>query len=205
MKYKIYVLIDPRTDDIRYVGQTIQTLLSRLNKHLNSKDKSHRTNWIKNLKNNNLIPIIKEICCTNDKLECNELEQFYIKKYNDDGYNLVNMTEGGEGSIGFKHNDETKYVMSIKTKERMKDVNTINNLKLKGIEQWNNTSDDDKLLNILNQKNRKNIKQFDLHNNLIKEFLSLRQIEKELGFFRASIKRCLNNQCKSSYGFIWTY
>lgn len=204
-KYKIYSLSHPLTNEIRYIGRTTQTLNNRLNKHLKAKDKSHRVNWIKSLKNKELIPNINLICETENFEYCIELEQYYIQKYIDLGYNLINMTLGGEGSIGFTHTTDTKNKISLLTKERMSDNNVIINLKNKGKKQWEETSNIDKINNQLNQVNRKNIAQYDLSGNLIKIHISLRQIEKDLGYFRASLKRCLNNTCESSYGFIWKY
>jgi hypothetical protein len=55
---KIYGLFDPRTSELRYVGMTSRTLKERLNKHLHDNTKTHKTCWIKSLKNINLIPEI---------------------------------------------------------------------------------------------------------------------------------------------------
>lgn len=113
MKYKIYKLIDPETNEIRYIGRTIQTLLNRLKKHLKADDKSHRVNWIKSLSKKGLEPKIELICETTTFDDCCELERFYINKYKKLGLKLVNMTDGGDGSIGFKHSDET--IIKLKT------------------------------------------------------------------------------------------
>jgi hypothetical protein len=116
-KYKIYTLNDPITNEIRYVGQTIQKLENRLKKHLNAKDKSYRTNWIKNLNNKKLSPTINLVIEADNKEETNKLEMYYINLYKEKGYNLVNMTKGGEGSIGFKHKKSTKEKLRIIKKE----------------------------------------------------------------------------------------
>jgi hypothetical protein len=39
----------------------------------------------------------------------------------------------------------------------------------------------------------------------IKEFISLREIERELGYFRANITPCLKGEFKQAYGFVWIY
>lgn len=205
MKYKIYKLIDPSTNEIRYVGRTIQKLNNRLKKHINANDKSYRVNWIKSLLNKNLEPIIKLICETNSFDVCCRLEQFYIQKYKKEGLKLVNMTNGGEGSIGFKHSAKSKEKISIKTKLRMSNPEIIEELRINGKKQWENKSDDEKLKNQLNQKGRRNIKQLSMSGELIKEFISLREIERELGYFRANITPCLRGEFKQAYGFIWIY
>ena len=63
MEVKIYVLIDPETNEIRYVGKTIQSLKVRLTNHLYSvsKHNPYKFNWIQQLKSKKLIPIIMEI------------------------------------------------------------------------------------------------------------------------------------------------
>jgi len=53
------------------------------------------------------------------------LERRYIKWYgrkNNKTGNLINLTDGGEGVSGYKHNKEIKQIISLKTKEKMKDV-----------------------------------------------------------------------------------
>ena len=56
----IYVLIDPRTNLVRYVGQTINEPYKRLAQHNHNYKRKvgkirHSDSWIKNLHNNNLI------------------------------------------------------------------------------------------------------------------------------------------------------
>lgn len=205
MKYKIYKLIDPITNEIRYVGRTIQKLQNRLKKHLKANDKSHRVNWIKSLTKNQLIPIIELICETQEFETCCELEKFYIEKYKKEGMNLVNMTDGGDGSIGFKHSEETILKLKKIAKKRVKNDEYINILKNHGLKRWNNKTDIEKLQNKLNQKNRRNIKQYNINGEFIKEFISLREIERELGYFRANITPCLKGKFIQAYGFIWKY
>ena len=57
MKGKIYILIDPNTNEIRYVGMTKLSLKHRLSLHLKEKKKiTYKSHWIYSLKNNNQIP-----------------------------------------------------------------------------------------------------------------------------------------------------
>lgn len=204
-RYKIYVLIDPKTKKIRYVGRTVQTLKNRLKKHLRAKDKSHRVNWIQSLLKEGLNPEIKLLCETISFDECKELEKYYINRLQKEGCDLVNMTEGGDGSIGFSHSNDTKEKLSKITSKRMSDNKVIENLKNKGIERWKNTSEEDKLKMIMRQPHRRSIGQYSLDGELIKEFNSLREIERVLGYFRANISPCLRGEFKQAYGFIWKY
>lgn len=52
---------------------------------------------------------------------------------------------------------------------------------------------------------RKVVLQYDLNGNLIKEWESLRDIEKECGYFHTNICRCCKHQRKTSNGYIWKY
>jgi len=112
MEYKIYFLIDPRTNEVRYVGKTTKNLNRRLfNGHLKDKTKTHKTNWLNSLKKQSLIPEIKLIkICKNEEL-CNFSEKFYIKLFGRADKNmgiLVNSTDGGEGVSGRILSQETK-------------------------------------------------------------------------------------------------
>ena len=205
MKYKIYKLIDPISNEIRYVGRTVQKLSNRLKKHLRANDKSHRTNWIKSLVKKGIEPQIELICETNTFEDCCELEKFYIKRFKKLGFKLVNMTDGGDGSIGFQHSEKTILKLKKITQERMLNQELIKSLKNKGIKQWENKTEQEKLENQLNQKGRRNIKQLTIDGEFIKEFISLREIERELGYFRANITPCLKGVFKQAYGFIWKY
>lgn len=205
MKYKIYKLIDPETNEIRYIGRTIQTLPNRLKKHLKADDKSHRVNWIKSLSNKGLVPKIELICETTTFDDCCELERFYINKYKKLGIKLVNMTDGGDGSIGFKHSDETIIKLKTIATKRAENQEHIESLRTHGLKQWSDKTEQEKLDNKLNQKGRRNIKQFTIDAVFIKEFISLREIERELGYFRANITPCLKGEFKQAYGFIWMY
>ena len=54
-------------------------------------------------------------------------------------------------------------------------------------------------------QNNKIILQFDLNCEFIKEWLSAREIERELGFNRINITKCCKGKYKQAYGYIWIY
>lgn len=103
---KIYVLKEPDTLIIRYVGMTSKTLKQRLRKHLDNalytKHNPHLCNWILKYYKKGQLPII-EIIEKCDKKIWQEREKYWINYYN----NLLNSTEGGEGSFGFKHSKKS--------------------------------------------------------------------------------------------------
>jgi len=66
-------------------------------------------------------------------------------------------------------------------------------------------SEEKKLKNIINQKGRKNILQFDFNGNFIKEYISIREIERLTGFNRETISGALKGIYKQAHGFNWKY
>ena len=90
----IYILKDPITYEIRYVGKS-NNPKRRLTYHL-SKTKdigTHKRNWINSLNSKPILEIIKEV----PKNEWQKYEKFYIDYYLSIGCNLVNWGDGGEG------------------------------------------------------------------------------------------------------------
>lgn len=113
----IYTLTDPITKQVRYIGKTKGTLVQRMYAHISNyklkKEKSHKNSWIINLKNKGYLPIIEEL----DLVEESEWvfwEQFYINLFKTWGFNLTNITLGGEGNpggkgcLGYKHTEKAK-------------------------------------------------------------------------------------------------
>jgi hypothetical protein len=105
MKCKVYVLKDPTTDEIRYVGITTRTLEQRLRGHLRDviarPDLNyHKIAWIKHLQKGGLIPKIEQIDEFDTIEEAKEAEVDYIAKYKDQ-YRLTNGTAGGD-HMGFR-------------------------------------------------------------------------------------------------------
>ena len=57
----------------------------------------------------------------------------------------------------------------------------------------------------INGKCSKSVLQFTLDNILIKEYPSINQVERELGFAHTNISACCNGKYKQMYGYIWRY
>lgn len=97
---KIYVLRDPRTNEVRYVGKTVKDLSSRLSAHINAsrKKKTHCGQWIQSLWKIGLRPIAEEI----DQAlgDWAEKERFWIAHYRAETAKLTNQCDGGEGVCG---------------------------------------------------------------------------------------------------------
>lgn len=96
MNYYIYALVCPETNMIRYVGKT-NSLTKRLWEHVNDKHKSHKVSWIKSLRNKNLKPIIEVLEETENEKEAYRWEIYWIEQLKVWGFDLCNLTGGGEG------------------------------------------------------------------------------------------------------------
>jgi group I intron endonuclease len=115
----IYGLIDPRTNQLRYIGKSINPKL-RLRKHISERNlhDSYKDRWLRKLHENNLKPelIIIDLVTIDD---WKYWEIFYILYFKSIGCILTNATNGGDeppSTKGRKHTEEAKIKMS-KTKK----------------------------------------------------------------------------------------
>jgi predicted GIY-YIG superfamily endonuclease len=123
----IYVLTDPDTQKIRYVGQT-NNLQKRLTQHYTPsefKNNTHKVNWLKSLVKfgKKADYHIVESNISNSEIDAAEI--FWIAYFKSIGADLVNGSDGGEGSMrgkfginhpryGIPHTKEHKEFMSNK-------------------------------------------------------------------------------------------
>lgn len=106
-KVKIYTLKHPDTLEIRYVGKTVRSLSRRLGNHIanakGNKHNKHLSNWILKILSLGKRPII-ELIEEVDSSIWQERERYWISQYS----NLINLTDGGDGCLGFIHSKETR-------------------------------------------------------------------------------------------------
>jgi hypothetical protein len=117
-KIKIYCLTDPRNGYIKYIGMTSKDLKQRIRKHLNCKRNFKKIKWIKELKYLGLKPIIEQID-TVDFEDWQYWESWYIELFRYYGFELLNLTSGGEGTFGYKHTEETREIIKEKRKKQI--------------------------------------------------------------------------------------
>ena len=116
-RVKIYVLKHPDTLEIRYVGKTVRSLSRRLGNHVanakGNKHNKHLANWILGLLSEGKRPLIEQLeeC---DSAVWQEREQYWISHFP----NLINLTEGGDGCVGFLHDETTKEKLRLVNKGR---------------------------------------------------------------------------------------
>jgi len=117
---KIYSLNDPNTDEVRYVGKTVQRLSARLAFHIyiSGIHKNYKSSWIKGLLRKGLKPYIRLIEHTNE-FNWENREKYWINYYRNIGIKLTNLSDGGDGPNGFKHTEEAKKIIGEKAKLRI--------------------------------------------------------------------------------------
>ena len=165
---------------------------------------------------------ILEFCNPN---ELNDREQYYINLY-DTFKNGYNETSGG--GQNFEISDETRKKMSDslkgktpwnKGKHRSNETRKKISETLKGHIPWNKgkTHSDETKEKIrqahigkthsdeTKEKISKQVDQYSLDGVFIQSFVSLRDIEKQLGYSNGNISKCCNGKQKTAYGFIWRY
>lgn len=104
---KLYILSDPRTDAVRYVGVTYEPLINRAHKHTYDRHRATSKGiWLAELYALGLRPLIKEIA--NVGTDWRERERSAIAAYREAGCDLVNISVGGEGHAGVTHTEATK-------------------------------------------------------------------------------------------------
>ncbi len=98
--YGLYSTEKPK--DIRYVGQTVQKVETRFRSHLYDVNRVSKRrpllDWIKNVQRKGFRV---EFTILNQKATWEKSEKFLIKKLSNQGYKLLNLTDGGEGTLGW--------------------------------------------------------------------------------------------------------
>jgi hypothetical protein len=97
MTWSIYVLKDPRTLEVRYVGATSRPD-KRLRDHIKGarlKAKTHKDHWLRQLLTHDLKPVFEVVANPTGDWETAERE--WIARFRARGCRLTNSTDGGEG------------------------------------------------------------------------------------------------------------
>ena len=107
----IYGLVDPRDGQLRYVGKSTSGMKrpkSEFQRVLSGfEGRGHRCNWILGLAAANLCYKIVVIQEFDNPDILGEAEIFWIAYFRNMGFDLTNITLGGDGASGYRHTDET--------------------------------------------------------------------------------------------------
>ncbi len=99
----VYALIDPRNNELRYVGKTYR-LKERIYDHLHHVgrgDQTYKARWLRLLVAEGLDPIVLTLAYVLH-VEAAALEVQYIKTLRGYGVRLTNLTDGGDGTPGLR-------------------------------------------------------------------------------------------------------
>lgn len=214
MKTYIYILKHPETLEIKYVGKTTN-LKRRWYQHKSKKCLEKTASkklaaWILKLLSNNLLPIMEVI----EECEDNwvEREKYWISFYGIES--LCNLSEGGDG-VGHNEYTKTKIKNSLTGRKRtQEEKDTISKSMIgkkrpnsgKAISEAHKKRYQDENERYKHSiKLRKKVGQYDLENNLIKEFESAREASRQLNIDCGSISKCCRNKQKQCGGFTFKY
>jgi hypothetical protein len=106
----IYGLVDPRTDEVRYVGRAVEDPWYRYTRHLKDETDTYKGRWVRSLRNEGLKPKLVIIEAGVPESKINECECWWIASGKSWGWALTNGTRGGDGLVS--PTDEVRARMS---------------------------------------------------------------------------------------------
>ncbi len=93
----IYALVDPRNDEIRYIGKTVRPH-QRLRDHINDRGHgNHKSHWIADLRSQGLEPYMVLLETSFGQAPWQEAERHWIARGKELGWRLTNSRPGGDG------------------------------------------------------------------------------------------------------------
>lgn len=230
--YKVYVLINPITDKVFYVGYTKDILL-RYAGHIReawSKPESEKSKIIKECILTQKPPIIRVVQSFSTLEEAIKGEKFFISEIGNSFY-LVNKTTGGLGTPGCSHISINKKGVSqidmitlqvvnqfdsienasLVTGVSASCINTCCNKKRYSAKKffWCFTNEVESFIPLTQFKKGEHKKlpvlQLDLNGNIIKGFTSLSEAAEITGVNITKICAVCNNTRNTAGNYKWTY
>lgn len=115
----IYALIDPRTNQVRYIGKTFN-VLSRFRGHCKDKGPTYKAKWIRELRAAGYSPRIEivEIINTGNQKDWEAAERQWISNFKLLGCKLTNLTEGGDSGWALSLDARSRISRARKGKSR---------------------------------------------------------------------------------------
>lgn len=96
---------------------------------------------------------------------------------------------------------QVNHINEVKTDNRLSNLNLMT---AKENSNWG-TRNERRAKKQINGKRSKIVLQFDLNDNLLKEYPSIHQAERETGFANQYISKCCKGKYKTAYNFKWKY
>lgn len=121
-RFLVYGLVDPRTGDLRYVGKS-SSGMTRPHHHLSAgarKRNTHLGHWLAELYGDigrgPAILVLRECSCNEEALS-GEIE--LIARFRGCDFDLVNATDGGQGSLGRPVTQKTREAVGRASRNRV--------------------------------------------------------------------------------------
>jgi hypothetical protein len=111
-RFLIYGLVDPRTNEVRYIGKSTRGL-SRPKEHRKKSantGEDHKSRWIRSLLAAGLeyqIRVLEEVA-DEDAEHLGLFERYWIAQAREVGWRLTNATDGGDGTPGLRCPEERR-------------------------------------------------------------------------------------------------
>ena len=230
---RIYTLSHPITNEVRYVGKTVESLEERLRKHISRRDNTYKSNWIISLKREGLTPNI-ELLDECSLLDWHWLEKYWILQFKCWNFKLTNICEGGKGSDGLKHSIESKEkiskwhkgkqwrlnaVLTDETKEKIRlgnlnkkrNVDSVNKMIITktgmstGVGRKHTMTHINNITDGMIKTKGKPVLQYDINMNFIKDWKSISTASKALKIPNSNIINVCKGNRKTAKNFIWIY
>ena len=118
-RFYVYGLYDPRDGELRYVGLRKGNLGPRLNLHIcdaRKGKKRYSCHWIRQVLDAGFKPLICELQQFNNFEDTKAAEVYWIKFFREQGCRLTNLTDGGEGTVGWVPDEEFRRKVSVRMK-----------------------------------------------------------------------------------------
>lgn len=216
----IYGLVCPVSNEIRYVGQTMNSTDYRFRRHLSNiyKSPSKKNSWLIGLDKKGMLDKVSiKIIETVDIEVLDEREVFWISHYRSKTDKLTNITPGGKsGCRGYKHTESAKAkIAESNRKRRGRKVSKRGRANIskammgqRGHNTGNKHSQETKD-KISNKKkgivswNAKPVIQLTLEGIFIKEWRSGCDAAKNLGLSGGNIQSVIAGKRKTCGGYKW--
>lgn len=196
-----------------YIGQTIRPKF-RKNEHVSRAFNGSELPFHRAIRKYGIdsfeYSILCRITCSNTETLSeilNNLEQYYIIKYNSKVPTGYNVTEGGEGNLGIVLSEETKYKMSLSKIGHKCSANT-----KKKMSRWQvgkKLSEDTKNkirdAHVGKICNKRPCCQYTLDGEFISEYSSIKEAAEMNNINKVSISFVLSGKHKTAGGYIWKY
>lgn len=115
----IYALIDPRMNEVRYIGKT-SDLARRLRRHITEIGPTPRHAWLAELREAERCPCLLSLGQV-DPRRWGDAERHWIALFREAGFPLVNLCSGGNGAPGKALSEETRQKISASVAETWKE------------------------------------------------------------------------------------